>query len=40
MARVLHIVHAEAIKDVGAVVDDLEALLKTGGLPLDITASN
>lgn len=40
MARVLHIVHAQAVKDIGAVVDDLEALLETGRFPLDVTATN
>ena len=40
VASVLHVIHAEAIEDIRAVVDDLEALLETGGLPLNITASN
>jgi len=40
VARVLHVIHAEAIEHVRVVVHDLEALLEGGGLSLDITAAN
>jgi len=40
MARVLHIIHAQAVKDVGAIVDDLEALLETRWFSLDVAAAN
>ena len=40
MARILHIVHAQAVKGIGSVVDDLEALLQGGWLSLDVAAAN
>ena len=40
MAGVLHVVHAEAIKIVRVVIDNLETLFKRGRLPLDISASD
>ena len=40
MARILHVVHAETIKHVRVIVDDLEAVLEGGWLSLDIATSN
>ena len=40
MASILHIVHAQAVKGIGSVVDDLEALLEGGGLSLDIASAD
>ena len=38
--RVLHVVHAQAVENVRLVVDDLEALLQTRWLSLDISATD
>ena len=40
MTSILHIVHAEAVEDVGAVVDNLEAVLERGRLSLDIATAD
>ena len=40
MAGILHVVHSEAVKYVRVVVDNLEALLEGGRLPLDIAATD
>ena len=40
MASILHIVHAKAVENVSAVVDNLEAVLERGRLSLDIATAN
>ena len=40
VASILHIVHAKAVENVSAVVDNLEAVLERGRLSLDIATAN
>ena len=40
MTGVLHVIHGDSVEHLGAVVDDLEALLQRCRFALDITSTN